>query len=217
MQFVRVTVDLMREVPLEPLTTATRVVRGGRRIEVLEASLLHGGREVARASGLRMRIGDRPVEFIAEYHTDQFDIPPGDPDPSVRPPPSPPGAHVAGVLQASDTERVSVVHRKSSTAQMWTRLRSPLVEGVSNTPLVGAMWASDISSAAGLTLDLNDYTSINPDMTVHFWRMPSSERIGIRAVAKINANGIGSSEAGLYDEDGRFGLAVASLLLEHRP
>ena len=49
MQFVRVTVDLMREVPLEPLTTQTRVVRAGRRIEVLESALLHQGREVARA------------------------------------------------------------------------------------------------------------------------------------------------------------------------
>jgi hypothetical protein len=216
MQFVRVTVDLMREVPLEPLTTQTRVVRAGRRIEVLESALLHQGREVARASGLRMRIGDQPVEFVAGYHTDGFDVPPGEADPNVRPPPSPPGAHVAGVLDASAIERVSVVHRKSSTAQMWTRLLNPLVDGASNTPLVRAMWASDISSAAGLTLDLRDYTSINPDMTVHFWRMPTSSRIGIRAVAKINPDGIGSSEAGLYDETGRFALAVASLLLEHR-
>ncbi|MCU1344998.1 MAG: hypothetical protein JWL70_1264, partial [Acidimicrobiia bacterium] len=91
-----------------------------------------------------------------------------------------------------------------------------LIEGVVNTPLVRAMWAADISSAAGLTLDMREYTSINPDMTVHFWRMPTSERLGIRAVAKINAAGIGSSEAGLYDESGRFGLAVASLLLERR-
>jgi len=206
----------MREVPLEPLTAQTAVVRAGRRIEVLESRLLHNGREVARATGLRMRIGYRPVQFNADYHTDGFDSPPGKPDPNVRPPKSSPGAHVAGVLQASETERVSAVHRKSRTAQMWTRLRNPLVDGVANTALIHAMWASDISSGIGLTLDLADYTSINPDMTVHFWRMPVGDRIGIRAVAKINADGIGSSEAGLYDQSGRFALAVASLLLEHR-
>ncbi|MCU1344136.1 MAG: thioesterase family protein, partial [Acidimicrobiia bacterium] len=119
MQFVRVTVDLMREVPIAPLTVSTRVVRAGRRIAVLEAALIHNGREVARASGLRMRLNDVPLEYNAAYHRDEFDTPPGDVDPAAPEFERPPGAHVAGILRVTEIDRVTIVNRHSANAQMW--------------------------------------------------------------------------------------------------
>src|SRR3954447_24593268 len=38
-QVARIAVDILRPVPLEPLTAMARVVRGGRRVELLEAVL----------------------------------------------------------------------------------------------------------------------------------------------------------------------------------
>ncbi|MFO1537577.1 MAG: acyl-CoA thioesterase domain-containing protein, partial [Actinomycetota bacterium] len=54
----RLTVDLMRAVPVGRLTGVTRVVREGKRVQVVEASLGHDGIEVARASALRIRVGE---------------------------------------------------------------------------------------------------------------------------------------------------------------
>ena len=62
MQVTRLTVDLFREVPIDnPLTVSTSVIRDGRRIQAVEASLVAAGQPVARASGLKIRTGDVPI------------------------------------------------------------------------------------------------------------------------------------------------------------
>ena len=54
----RLTVDLIRTVPVAALRARTRVVREGKRVQLVEAALEHDGVEVARASALRVRVGD---------------------------------------------------------------------------------------------------------------------------------------------------------------
>src|SRR5207344_591450 len=52
----RVTVELLRPVPLTPLTMRVRTIRPGRKVQWLEASLLdEDDREVAHATVLRLR------------------------------------------------------------------------------------------------------------------------------------------------------------------
>ena len=60
MRFCRHTVELMRGVPMRPLTSEIEVLRDGRRLQVVRASLLDGGSEVARATSVRMRIAPVP-------------------------------------------------------------------------------------------------------------------------------------------------------------
>src|SRR6185436_3410071 len=59
MVVVRVTVELLRPVPIAPLRVMTRLSRPGKKVQIVEASLVvaEGGTEVARASGLRIRRG----------------------------------------------------------------------------------------------------------------------------------------------------------------
>jgi hypothetical protein len=56
----RLTVDLMRTVPVAPLCARAEVVREGKRVQLVEAALEHNGVEVARASALRVRVGSTP-------------------------------------------------------------------------------------------------------------------------------------------------------------
>src|SRR5271165_3333934 len=58
MQVARLTIDLLRPVPVEPLAVNVRVVREGKKIQVLEASMLSGETEVVRCSALRIRCAD---------------------------------------------------------------------------------------------------------------------------------------------------------------
>src|SRR5258707_11431322 len=55
MRVVRLTVDLMRPVPLAPLTIESAVLREGRKIQLVSVRLLAGGTEVVRATALRVR------------------------------------------------------------------------------------------------------------------------------------------------------------------
>src|SRR5437867_2191262 len=55
MQVARLTVELLRPVPLAPLTLTARLARPGRKVQLVEAALRAGDVEVARAVALRIR------------------------------------------------------------------------------------------------------------------------------------------------------------------
>ena len=55
MRVARLTVDLMRPVPVAPLTIETELLREGRKIQLVSVRLLAAGTEVVRATVLRVR------------------------------------------------------------------------------------------------------------------------------------------------------------------
>ena len=65
----RLTVDLLRPVPAAPLTAELAVVRAGRRLRVLQASLLADGVEVCRASGLFLEQAGARVPDFGRFET----------------------------------------------------------------------------------------------------------------------------------------------------
>lgn len=66
MQLARFTLDLLRPVPMQPLAAAVRIVRDGKRSQVLEASLISDGVEVARASALRTLLSPNTEPWCTE-------------------------------------------------------------------------------------------------------------------------------------------------------
>ena len=65
MRVARLTVDLMRPVPVAPLTVETEIVREGRKIQLVSVRLLADGAEVVRASALRIRTDPQEMPAIA--------------------------------------------------------------------------------------------------------------------------------------------------------
>src|SRR2546421_264861 len=80
----RTTVELLRPVPLVPLVVSTRLVRPGKRVQLVEASLRAGDVEVTRALALRLRQGE--VELPPPAAEDAVPPGPDDLDPPVWPP-----------------------------------------------------------------------------------------------------------------------------------
>src|SRR5947207_329436 len=63
----RVTYEFMRPVPIGPLTVDAEVVRAGRKVQLLEASIAGpSGLEVVRARGLQVRRADSAVPRAPE-------------------------------------------------------------------------------------------------------------------------------------------------------
>jgi Acyl-CoA thioesterase C-terminal domain/Acyl-CoA thioesterase N-terminal domain len=214
MRVARMTVEMTRAVPLVPLSVRAEVTRAGRRVQQIDARIEMGGRVLARATALRLRIGEVGSETA---------IPLPDPVPERAPDPAPdpqaqaftPGL-LAGFLRAVDFQRARVPrHGKSGLA--WTRLRVPLVEGEIATPFVRLATLCDFASGAGNALDFRRSTSINPDLSLHVLREPRGEWIGLEARTGVEADGIGQSHAVLFDERGAIAHALASLLVERRP
>ena len=61
MQVVRITVDLLRPVPIAPLKIRAEVVREGRKIQLCAVTLLHEDVVVVRATVLKIRRVERPL------------------------------------------------------------------------------------------------------------------------------------------------------------
>src|SRR5690606_37978438 len=59
-QFTRLTVDLFRLPPLEPVEVRSELVREGNRIRVADATVLCGGVEMARGRGVMLRRAEQP-------------------------------------------------------------------------------------------------------------------------------------------------------------
>src|SRR6185312_7012612 len=157
----RITFEILRPVPIAPLRVETRVVRPGRSVELLEATLLdRSGEALVRA--LAWRLGERETELPAELPRAQ--APPG-PDEAEEKPFFDTGWDV-GYHTAMEYRFVSGSFRELGPATVWMRMREPLVAGEEPTPLQRVLAAADSGNGVSATLDLAGYIFINVDLSV---------------------------------------------------
>lgn len=214
LRFKRIHFDLMRGIPMTPLRTTTRVVRDGRRIQLVDASVWDGDVEVARASGLRMRQepglqpeNNRVVREPLPYAPGEGDLL------SVR---GRIGHDIPGFIGAIDFVRADGEPTGSGTNTVWIRSHLPIVAGEEPTPLVRLAAACDFTSGISNALDFERFTSINPDVTLQVHREPKGEWIAVQGSTELEDDGTGQSRAGLYDATGRIADCLTSLLVSRR-
>ena len=211
MRLARITIDMFRGVPLTPLRVETRVVRGGRRIQSVEAELFDGDRLVARASGLRIRVdaGMAELEALSPVDPEVGDPPAVVPDFEMR----------AGIGEIPPFVRAVEIlpgraERCGDLATTWARLRCGVVQGEATSPIVRLAALVDFASGTGNAMDYSIFSAINPDLSINVVREPRSEWIALRGVTYRAADGIGLSLATVHDAEGPIGRAQACLLLD---
>src|SRR5699024_2595917 len=67
LRLARLTIDLLRPVPRAPLKVSVETVRAGRRLQLLNSSILADGVEVCRASGLYLERQDIDVPEYGRF------------------------------------------------------------------------------------------------------------------------------------------------------
>lgn len=211
---VRLTVELVRPVPIAPLRITTRLTRPGKKVQLIEASLLvvETGTEVGRATGLRIRCGHVPLPEGA--------APSGTPPPPAsgitsRPPWAQQiqyeGFHSGG----AELRFVRGDFESPGPATAWIRLCVPLVAGEATSPLCRVAAAADFGNGISWVLSRSDgYRFINPDLTIYLHRHPLGEWVALDSVTLPEPLGVGIAESRLYDERGPLGRSVQSLLIE---
>ena len=218
-QIARLTIELTRPVPVgSPLTVSTDVERDGRKVSLVAVRLHDGDTEVARARGLRIR--EKPLAL---------------PDAVVQPTPDPPGTPHDAVAQRVSWATGDQVafhthaceHRFTEGSWdapgpvgVWIRLRVPVVPGETPSGVQRAAAAADFGNGVSGGLPFEQFTFINPDLTVHLLRTPVGEWIGMRTASHYGtasaSTGVGFADSALYDADGRLGRSVQSLILDGR-
>lgn len=105
---------------------------------------------------------------------------------------------------------------KPGPAAAWMRLDVPLVEGEANTALLQAVQAADFSSGVAQIVDMRQWTFINPEISLYFFRAPEDEWILIRSRTRVGANGAGLTTATLSDVKGPFAEVMQAMSFERR-
>jgi hypothetical protein len=211
MRIARVTIDLMRPVPVAPLTLETEVLREGRKIQLCAVRLRAGDAVVvgatvlkiktqALASALPPEVADLPVEL------------PGPEQSRVEPANFSSSPFVAGMSLRAARGSFGV----PGPGAIWYRADRPLVEGSPVSQAMRAVVAADFCNGTSAVLDFREWTFINADLTVSLARQPVGDWILLDADSWIGRDGAGLAMARLADSSGYFGRAVQSLVIEKR-
>jgi acyl-CoA thioesterase len=209
MRLARVTIDLMRPVPLAPLMLQTEVLRAGRKIQLCSVRLLADGVAVVNATVLKIRtqapslpsdVAEMPVELPSPERSRED---------SAKFSSSP---FVAGMSVRAARGQFGV----PGSGAIWYRVDRPLVEGFAVSQAMRALVAADFSNGTSAVLDFREWTFINADLTVNMAREPIGEWVLLDAESWIGPDGAGLAMARLADRTGYFGRAVQSLVIEKR-
>ncbi|UWU79964.1 thioesterase family protein [Bradyrhizobium huanghuaihaiense] len=206
----RLTFDLWRPAGLRLFRTDTELLRDGRKAKTLQVRLMDGETEIGRCTALL-------TASSAESPLDPFAGPTAlDTRPEAGSPPPAFAQKWSRYFQNVSVRLIEGALEKPGPAAAWMRLDAPLVEGEPNTPLLQAVQAADFASGVAQIVDMRDWTFINPEISLYFFRPPEGEWILIRAATRVGAHGAGLTTATLSDLKGPFAEVMQAMSFERR-
>jgi hypothetical protein len=223
----RITYEILRPVPIAPLAVEARILRPGRRVQLIEAELADERGALIRARAWRIRRAEVPLpERLASEDGESPARRAGRPTGALGTPPGPerggeggffPTGQDVGYHTAMDYRFVEGSFLAPGPATTWMRMRHPLVAGERPSPLQRVLVAADSGNGVSATLDFRRYLFVNVDLTVHLHRMPAGEWVCLDAITVPEPTGLGLADTALYDERGPIGRALQTLLVAERP
>lgn len=209
MNIARVTIDLMRPVPVAPLTIETEVLREGRKIQLCEVKLLAECVQVVGATVLKIKA--EPQNLPDDVRELPVTLPL--PEDSLA---EDGHAATSPFVRSVSMRAARGRFGRAGAGAIWFRVDHPLIEGEAVSQAMRAAVAADFSNGTASTLDFRAWTYINADLTVSFARQPLGEWILVDGESWIGPDGAGLAISRLADRQGYFGRAVQSLVIEKR-
>lgn len=210
MRVARLTFDITRPVPVEPVTVTTKVARSGRSVEVVEAELGPDGEPpVMRVTALLIRTADAVAPAVSDGT--RLPGPEAGSAQPFFPVPNEDGYHTGMELRFT-----SGAFLTSGPATCWFRMRVPLVDDETPSPLTRVLIAADSGNGISNVLDWRQHLFVNTDLSVHLYRYPAGEWVCLDATTSIQPDGIGLADTALFDHSGPVGRAAQSLFVAPR-
>jgi hypothetical protein len=207
----RLTVELLRPVPLAALKVETSTRRPGRKVAWVDAVVCdEGGVEVAAARALRIHRLDPPLDVgdSADPAVPMLRLPD-----EIQPDVIGVGDQI-GFWSASDFRLAAGDWQAAGPGAAWFRLRVPVVEGEATSPLARVVAAADFGSGVGNPVRNSTNSTINAELTVHVHRHAIGEWIGLESMAWAHGDGGGLCETRLFDTTGTLGRGTQALLVQ---
>ena len=209
MRLGRITTDFLGPIPRATVEVRTRVVRPGKRVELLEATMTSGGREIVIARAWRIAV--QPPGSVPPGATPPDPVPPR--TPSVE---QPQWLRGWGYGESLEWRYARGSPREPGPASAWARLRVPLIAGEPMHQLDRALVLVDSANGIGGELPMGRWLFVPPSLTVALDRYPRGEWTLLEARTTLSDDGLGSCVARLADDAGYFGHGLQSLYVEAR-
>lgn len=209
MQVVRMTIEILRAVPIAPLQARAEVLRPGRSVVLSSASLSDDKGPVMSATAWSIRVAETELEGVV--HGRPAPRGPDDSEEVELFPTAEPS-----YLTAMEWRFASGGFVVPGPAAAWARMRFPLVEGEEIAPLSRVLALADSGNGISAALDFSKWLFVNPDLSVYLHRMPRGEWVCLDAETTIEPTGIGFAASVLSDEQGVIGLGAQSLFVAPR-
>jgi len=203
----RIAFDILGTIAIEEFDVAVEVVRPGRTIELLEATVVARGRPVVRARAWRLQA------------TDTSAVAGGEPAALPRPEDVPRGDLASvwpgGYIASLDYRPVG--EAQPGRATVWLRTPLQLVAGEQVSPL--ARFVALIDTANGIATRVPPKTLFYPnvDTVVHVYRQPIGEWTGLDTDVVFGPDGVGLTSTVLHDVEGPIGRAQQTLTIRQLP
>lgn len=215
LQFSRVSLDMFRPVPNSPLTIESRVVRDGKRVQLIDVSIIGNDKEVARGTGLKMLPTEIELPDGLSVSTETLPDPEGIPTASmmgnIDADNFPPGLHFQ-----LETKKISGFVAQGE-GEAWFRMPIPVVDHKPMSSFVHMCLISDFGNGTGQIMVKNSAGSINTDIALYLHRIPESEWVGFSSKAHMQLNGIGVILTQLYDTQGPVGHISQAIMPQMMP
>jgi acyl-coenzyme A thioesterase PaaI-like protein len=200
-RLARLTIDILRPAPFDFTEIAWRVVRGGRRVQVLEGEFVAGGVVSCRASALLVAPTGPPP-------------PPQAGEPPAIAPEEATGGLVLPPQTGLDARRVQ--DAADNVHSMWLRVEADVVPGARASPVATALALSDFGGATARRYS-RAWTYPNLDIDVHFSRTPRGEWLHASSTTMMMGRGVGVVEHRLSDREGPVARAHQTLYFSRAP
>ena len=213
----RISVELVRPIPLAPLLVEVIETRAGRRIQLLDA-IVRGadGLELAYARGMRIVRSDNGLDEQALEMPGPLDIPaPEDSMAVAHGYPLPPGGFFMDAFEIRSCDGRSFGALGASAA--WFRLLVPVFAGEEIGPLDRVLAVGDFGNGISNITPKSSHVYINPDVAVNLHRLADGDWVASDAITHVRAAGYGTASTVLADRQGRLGVANQSLMVQRQP
>ncbi|MFG3255230.1 thioesterase family protein [Streptomyces sp. NPDC048172] len=204
-------IDFHGAIPRTTGEVTVRTLRPGRRIRLDAATLTIGGRVVAEARCWSMATSTGADKRVEHRATPLPAIP--DPVPEPAFPGFPQPWHYP---DATDWRPVTGSSGQPGPAAVWTRVKIPVVADEAITPLQRLAVVADSANGLSSELPLDEFLYVPTALHLNLHRHPHSEWTLLDARTSLSGDGIGTTQADLYDPSGTLGTANQPLLVQPR-
>ena len=199
----RVGLDILGLIPLQPFSISTKVLRPGKTIELIEATMVANGRACIVARAWRMQISDtraiagtedrdikRPEELADWTGMKQWA-----------------GGFIESMQFKADAER------RAGKGVVWMNNDLEMVEGQTTSSFVHLLGMVDTANGIVPRAKPGDWACPNLDLHLDLLRLPLGKWLGLDTCQQYGSDGIGLTSSVLHDELGVFGRSEQILTL----